>query len=153
MFNKLLKWSVLIAIWRRYGGIIKTVPLVLIVLVLIWTMHSDFLAYVNVSDERSYVLQSFLLKWGLILAVVYFYWRYCQRLLQPSDPKTAARSKYRNNDQKQHSSNSSAAANQAQSDESASAVDAGADKNDPFASIRAKPKLDRKADKVLKNKR
>lgn len=85
MLNKAIKWAVLIGIWRRYGVLIKSIPLVLILLVVIWTLHSDFLAYVQVSKDTNYVVHSYLLKWLCIAIVAYVYWRYVSSLLQESD--------------------------------------------------------------------
>ena len=89
MLPQLLKWGVLLGIWRRYGGAIKLLPLLLLVLAIIFYVHGDYINYVEVSENQHWLARSFLIKWLLVLAVVGIYWLYVKRLLAtPSGGKS-----------------------------------------------------------------
>ncbi|WP_370980750.1 hypothetical protein [Agaribacterium sp. ZY112] len=152
MLNKAIKWAVLIGIWRRYGVLIKSIPLVLILLVVIWTLHSDFLAYVQVSKDTNYVVHSYLLKWLCIAIVAYVYWRYVSSLLQESDESHEAENTKKEKNRKGKSSFK--AKKGADNSFESEVEDAGTSHSepDPFAHIRSKEKLETKAEKIIKSK-
>lgn len=169
MFNQVVKWSVLLTIWRRYGAAIKWFPVVLLVLVLIYAVHRDFVEYVEVSKSGSYLALSFLLKWLAIVAVLIVYWWYIKSILssseQSSKPRFFSRVKKQTKRTINPEENLYGGAEQAQSvkqktsnntksNEENSQVlnDDSGSQSDPFAAIRQRKHLRSKADIVLNNK-
>lgn len=147
MLNKALKWAVLIGIWRRYGVLIKSIPLVLILLVVIWTLHSDFLAYVQVSKDTNYVVHSYLLKWSFIAIIGYVYWRYVSSLLKEGEESKEAK---KTKKEKANFKAKKGADSSLRSDNNDAEASGG--EYDPFEHIRSKEKLETKAEKIIKNK-
>jgi len=68
MINQLLKWSVILAIWKKYGSAIKVLPLLLLVILLVYAVHGDYIEYAEVSEEKQHLALSFLVKWLAIKA-------------------------------------------------------------------------------------
>ena len=82
MINVLLKWGTLLAIWNKYGAALKTLPFLLIIIFIIYAIHGDYIEYAEVSDEKSYVAWSFLIKWLVIFSILAGYWMYVRSLLR-----------------------------------------------------------------------
>ena len=72
MFNQMLKWTALITLWKKFKQHILATALLLILLIVISMVHSDYLSYANVAAERD-IAGSFFIKWGLNLALVVSY--------------------------------------------------------------------------------
>lgn len=81
MINQLLKWSVILTIWKKYGSAIKVLPLLLLVVLLVYALHGDYVEYAEVSNEKQYLALSFLIKWLAIFVVIGAYWMYIKKVL------------------------------------------------------------------------
>jgi len=73
MFNQLLKWTLLISIWRKYKQYIGITVIFLLALVLTSFIHQDYVNYSLVSDNENLGL-SYVVKWLVYLALVTAYW-------------------------------------------------------------------------------
>lgn len=87
MINQLLKWSVILAIWKKYGSAIKVLPLLLLVILLVYAVHGDYIEYAEVSEEKQHLALSFLVKWLAILGVIAAYWLYLKKALKSNKNK------------------------------------------------------------------
>ena len=75
MFNQMIKWTVIISLWRKYKSHLISSLILLFALVLINIIHQDYLAYAESAQSNS-VGWSFLVKWALyIVAVGVYLWR------------------------------------------------------------------------------
>lgn len=96
VFHHFLKWSLLISFWRRYRAALKQLPILVIAVLLIYNIHADYVAYVEVSDDHRFLAGSFVVKWALIAFLVLGYWLYARHLLShknKAQPKSMDRKK------------------------------------------------------------
>ena len=135
MLQRLVIWTMLVTIWRRYGKALRLLPLVIVLLFLISMLHSDYVQYVRVSEDRKYLPWSFIIKWLLIISVIAVYWRFVLLVIRggPKDPlslkKREGKKAYQNDS------------------------DLDAQRNDPFKNIREKKQLRSKADLLIQKKK
>jgi hypothetical protein len=135
MLQRLLTWTLLAAIWKRYGRALRMLPLLIGLVVLITMMHGDYVEYVSVSDNKRFLHWSFLIKWLLIVLVVFLYWRYVLNVIKGNSVSLK-------ND---HSSQSSLGKNNGPANKNENGVD-------PFENIRSKKTLKSKAEVIIEKK-
>ncbi len=140
MLHNMLKWGVLLGIWRRYGAALKVLPFVLILLLVIFSVHNDYLNYVKVGEDQRHLALSFVVKWGVIVLVGFLYWRYVKRTLSRSSdatvrPARSGRGRPRG----------------AETPESEAPTEV--EQPDPFANIRDKKHLRSRAEWVIEKKK
>jgi len=133
MLQRIFTWTILAAIWKRYGRVLKVLPLLLAGIFIISFIHTDYVRYVEVSENQALLHWSFVIKWGLILAVVAWYWYFVRTSLSTK--------KHKLNDSVM--AKSDAKNNRQASDEQ---------KSDPFSEIRTKTKLRTRAEIMLEKK-
>lgn len=146
MINQLMKWGVLLGIWKRYGAAIKMLPVLLVTLVLVYALHADYVEYAQVSEHKQNLALSFLLKWGAIAAVVLVYVAYVKQVVaskQPNNLKTRLTKKSALDNAKQTQEKAPSAVSDKPPEPS----------QDPFANIRKKKQLRSKADVIIDSKR
>ena len=83
MINQLLKLGALLATGRFLRLRIKGLLILLAVWAILWFVHSEFVSYVELSDDRSWVLQASILKLLLYTASVAVYVWLVERPLWP----------------------------------------------------------------------
>lgn len=127
MFQRLLTWTIIAALWRRYGKLLSILPLVLVSIFLISFLHDDYVKYVDVSKNNAYLHWSFLVKWLLIFIVLGAYWFYVRSILNKSGEKQNSVSEKNSEELKS----------------------SGQRQNDPFKNIRSKETLRSKADVII----
>lgn len=93
MFNQLLKITLFTSAWMwlkpRWRGLLA----IIVFLLLVNILHREYLDYVSISEDRTLLIWSYVIKWGLVISglLVYFlsgaFWS-----RQPSarEPKTQA---------------------------------------------------------------
>lgn len=75
MFNQMIKWTVILSLWRKYKSHLISSLTLLFILVLINIIHQDYLAYAESAQNKS-VGWSFLVKWALYITSIGVYvWR------------------------------------------------------------------------------
>lgn len=135
MLTQLLKVGALIATGRFLKPRLKGLLWVAAVWLVLWFVHSEYVEYVQLSDDTSFVLKASLLKAGLYALSIAVYVLLVERRLWPKPVKMPPG----------HSSGP-AAANAAEP--ARKALPTGAD--DGFNFLRDKRKLHNKADELLK---
>jgi hypothetical protein len=73
MFNQLLKWTLLISIWRKYKQYVGITVILALALMLTSFLHQDYVDYSLVSNNASLGL-SYVIKWLVYLVLVTAYW-------------------------------------------------------------------------------
>lgn len=134
MLNQLLKWSIAIGLWKKYGRALKWFPVVLLLLFVIYAVHRDYIEFVEVSQVSSHLALSFVLKWLAVFCVIAIYIFYIRSVLYVNRKKTRVReSLNKKAGPKKKSSN----------------IEGAEPVTDPFERIRQKEKLRSKADVIL----
>lgn len=134
MFNQMIKWTVIISLWRKYKSHLISSLILLFTLVLINIIQQDYLAYAESAQSNS-VGWSFLVKWALyIIAVGVYLWR------------ITVINKARSFDSTLHKMMQ---AQQVPEKEVGEGTQADSNKPDPFANIRGKKKLRSEADFLI----
>lgn len=134
MFNQMIKWTVIISLWRKYKSHLISSLILIFTLVLINIIHQDYLAYAESAQSNS-VGWSFLVKWALyIFAVGVFLWR------------IMVINKARSFDSTLHKMMQ---VQQAPEKDVGEGRQADSNKRDPFANIRGKKKLRSEADFLI----
>ena len=129
----MVKWTVLIGLWRKYKQHLLATIILLFGLLLINVVHQDFLAYAETTNTAN-VGWSFAIKWLLFLvAIASYVWRLSMVNKRASFDSTLHK-------MMQAQQNQSVAP----SNESEQSV-----KGDPFESIRNKKKLSSEADFII----
>ena len=137
MFNQLVKWTIIVGMWRKYKRHFVATCVLLLCLVLINYIHLDYLEFAIATGSKSLGF-SYLIKWsGFILAIVFYLLhlkrvnnsaQYDSRLHKMMRVKPVVAKK---EDKKTH------------------AADDEASNTDPFANIRTKKKLRSEADFLI----
>jgi len=83
MINQLLKLGALIATGRFLKPRLKGLLILLVVWVTLWFLHSEYVSYVELSDDRRWVLQASILKLVLYVFSVACYVLLVERPLWP----------------------------------------------------------------------
>lgn len=91
MFNQLLKITLFTSAWMwlkpRWRGLLA----IIVFLLLVNILHREYLDYVSISEDRTLLIWSYVVKWGLVISglLVYFlsgaFW---SRQPAPGKPKT-----------------------------------------------------------------
>lgn len=134
MFNQLLKWTLVISIWRKYKKHIGITIILILALFLTSLVHQDFVNYSLVSNNNSLGL-SYLVKWLVYVALVSVYWFSVGKINRNASKDSDLHKKMK--------------ASKQRTAKSAPAESKGEDTPDPFASIRGKKTLRSKADIAL----
>jgi hypothetical protein len=134
MFNQLLKWTLVISIWRKYKKHIGITIILILALFLTSLVHQDFVNYSLVSNNNSLGL-SYLVKWLVYLALVSVYW--------------FAVGKINKNASKDSDLHKKMKASKKRTAKSTTTAQEDSNEPDPFASIRGKKTLRSKADIAL----
>jgi len=135
MITQLLKVGALIATGRFLKPRLQGLLWVLAVWLLLWFVHSEYVQYVELSGDTSFVLKASLLKTGLYALSIALYVLLVERRLWPRPVKMPP----------PHATGSAAAT---ATKAVPKAVPAGED--DGFNFLRSKGKLRNKADELLK---
>lgn len=140
----------MLAIWRKFGAAIKVIPFVLIAIVLVYSVHGDYLQYAEVSESKDHLALSFLVKWAAIALVIAIYWLYVKKVLQPEKKSSlrykmtrhVSRNRSAENDEKKRETFTSP---EPESGTSESDIEA----PDPFKSLRQKKHLRSRAELII----
>ncbi len=136
MFNQLVKWTIIIGLWRKYKRHVLASLLLLVGLMLINYIHLDFVEYSVATGAKTLGL-SYAVKWlALACALIIYVW-FIKRANQAA--------KY---DSRLHNLMKSKSTSASAKDESSKQVQ-GEELADPFANIRKKKKLKSEADFLL----
>lgn len=87
MLTQLLKFGALLATGRFLKPRIKGLLWILLVWLLLWFVHSEYVSYVELSGDTRYVLQASLLKTGLYALSIAVYVLLVERKLWPKPVK------------------------------------------------------------------
>ena len=124
ILNSILKIGVISLSWVWLKPRWKPLFLCVIYMLFVILLHSEYIEYVRISEERGHLALSYVLKWGLLLVgflgYLFFY-----------ELKSNEVYEVHGNQEDKH---------------------ADAEKDDAFASIRAKSKLSSRADKIIGRK-
>ena len=142
MFAQLLRWSLILTLWKRYQKQALALLLLIAAWLLVGILHQDYIEYVGLTKGRgeSSLAWSFLLKWGLnlgLLLAFVFYVRVSSKKVARHSPlhEDMAKAKAKTKGEKPPPV-------QANGQE-------GEVEQDAFANIRAKSKLRSKADLII----
>lgn len=131
MFNQLLKWTALLAIWNKFK---RQIIATLTMFVMLWGiafLHEDYLRFVKsteMENASTYIATSFFIKWGVSMMVIIGY-VYVLYFFRQRTPKTT---------QKGKTSAKSSSSSMIQKNS-----------KDPFDAIRKKKKLRSKGDLTI----
>ena len=134
MFNQLLKWTLVISIWRKYKKHIGITIILILALFLTSLVHQDFVNYSLASDNSSLGL-SYLVKWLVYLVLVSIYWFSVGKINENASKDSDLHKKMKASKQRKPKSTT------LDQEDSSS--------QDPFANIRGKKTLRSKADIAL----
>lgn len=137
MFNQLVKWTIIVGLWRKYKSHVMATGLLLLSLILINYIHLDFVEY-SVATKADSLGFSYLLKWSALGLAILVYSLYIRRV--------NAAAKYDSKLHRVMQSTSTASRSEQVPNET---EDEGPDNIDPFANIRAKKKLRSEADFLI----
>jgi len=137
MLNQMVKWTVIITMWRKYKRHVVATLVLLIVLFLINLLHQDFISF-NQQQQTEYLALSYGVKWlsFIISLAVYFVVlskinkaaKFDSTIHQMMSKKSVHSSQAEPTENKTNQTNS-----------------------DPFANLRQKKKLRSKADMVIES--
>lgn len=137
MFNQIVKWTIIVGMWRKYKRHFVATCVLLLCLVLINYIHLDYLEFATATGSKSLGF-SYLIKWsGFILAIVFY-------LLHLKRVNTSAQY-----DSRLHKMMSVKPVVVNKEDKKTHAVGDEASNTDPFANIRTKKKLRSEADFLI----
>lgn len=139
VFNQLMKWTIIVGLWRKYKSHVAATGALLLSMLLINYIHLDYIEF-SAATGASNLGFSYLLKWsGFILAIVLY-------VLHIKRVNTAAKYDSRlHKMMKSKPADSNSTESQANSNQ-----DGKAKELDPFANIRSKNKLSSEADFLIK---
>lgn len=141
MLNQMVKWTVIIGLWRKYKQHISATLFLLLGLLLITLFHQDFVEY-NEQSQTPYLALSYLVKWLAYLSCGVLYVVVLKRI-----NKTA---KF---DSTLHNMMNNKASNTTKADKTEEEVEnsANTSNTDPFAHLRSKKSLRSKADFIIES--
>lgn len=138
VFNQLIKWTIIVGLWRKYKSHVVASCFLLISLILINYIHLDYIEY-SVATGSSNLGFSYLLKWSaFVLAIGLFAWQI---------KRVNIAAKY---DSKLHKMMKATTTPEEKAIKPE--LDKEAHKTDPFANIRSKKKLRSEADFIIGKK-
>jgi len=133
MFKQIFRIAFVSLIWKQYKAIIISTVVLFAYLWLIGSVHSDYLSYAELQEDKSLAGRSFLLKWAALTSGVLLYIAY--HVLRGSRSR-------RNSASDQGNALSGTLVNR-------SNEDTNSNNPDPFAAIRSKKKLRTRAEIAL----
>jgi len=132
MLNNILRLTFVVYIWKRYKFLIVSTVVLLAFFWIVGMVHSDYLQYAEINDDREYLVLSFVAKWLLFVAGVGAYLVMNIRVHRKSNDK----------DDGLPQVNSDSGVSEGNNHKTA----------DPFEHVRKKDKLMSKADRVIEDK-
>jgi hypothetical protein len=132
MIKNLFRLTALGIIWSRYKVIIVSTALLFFYFWLVGSLHDDFVAFIELEDDKTHLAASFLIKWLAFFAGLVIYLAVNTRMGRK--PK------------------GSSADLETRSAKSDSKPDQQKTEADPFAEVRARKKLRSAADFVVEGK-
>jgi len=144
MFGQIIRWSLIVALWRKYKRHVYSALLVIVGWIIVEILHQDFVQYVEVSKQQSSpsLAWSFIAKWLLNIIFIFLAWLYLKRQNRHLSSNSDL-----HKDMRQYSDNSASERHNKTMD---SLNDS---KVDPFEKIRTKKQLRSKADVIIDNKK
>lgn len=133
MFNQLLKWTLLISIWRKYKQHIGITIVLVLALMLTSLLHQDFVNYSLASNNDSLGL-SYVIKWVVYLVLVSGYWLSITKIKSIRDKDSDLHRKMKMTEEQSVKDSSNLTSE---------------NHPDPFANIRDKKSLRSEADMVI----
>lgn len=71
MLNLITRWAFIACIWNKHHKVIKVLCLCSPLVLLIFVLHSEYIAYCNISDTKTCAIGlSFTFKWIGILSII-----------------------------------------------------------------------------------
>lgn len=138
MFNQIVKWTIIVGLWRKYKSHVVASAALLFSLVLINYIHLDYVEYsvATSSDDLGF---SYLLKWSAFILVTAFYVAHIKRVNIAAKYDSKLHKMMKEQSSSKHS----------EVPEYKDAQDLETKVNDPFANIRTKKKLRSEADFLI----
>jgi len=133
MFKQIFRIAFISLIWKQYKAIIISTVVLFAYLWLIGSVHTDYLSYAELQEDKSLAGRSFLLKWAALSSGVLLYIAY--HVLRGSRNR-------RNSASNQGNALSGTLVNRTNEDSNSN-------NPDPFAEIRHKKKLRTRAEIAL----
>ena len=84
MFNQLLKVGLFVTLGLWFKNRLRGLAYLVMVLLLTWLLHSEYLAYVERSGNTDFLEWSFLLKWLIVFTSIAAYFLFVERKLGKS---------------------------------------------------------------------
>lgn len=135
----MVKWTVIIGLWRKYKRHVSATLLCLIALILITLFHQDFIEF-NDKSQTPYLALSYVIKWVSYLICIILYWLAIAKINRAAKFDSTLHSMMKSK-KTQPATNTSI--NEGQKLE--------APKRDPFAHLRNKKTLRSKADFIIES--
>lgn len=136
MFNQLIKWTIVVGLWRKYKRHVAASLVLLASLLLINYLHLDYLEYAVATGVQGLGF-SYLLKWSAFILAIGFYVFHIKRVNRAA--------KYDSKLHKIMKSNTKADT----TEPSPTKAEEQSLSKDPFANIRTKKKLRSEADMLI----
>ncbi len=135
MFNQVIKWTIIVSLWRKYKHHVFATLALLLSLVLVNYIHSDFVEYAKASANDN-IGYSYLFKWLVFIGLIGLY------IWQIKRVNKAAKF-----DSKLHKMMNSAPTKPVKTQKTSNSDSTHS--TDPFANIRSKKKLRSEADFLI----
>lgn len=140
MLPQLIRWTVLLGLWKKFRKQILLTLLCIGLLVLLSILHQDFVAYQATLTEpnQTWLAWSFAVKWGLYFVVLLVYWWMISRSSSTATSDL-------------HQEMADLEQVKAQMSKADGGTNKKAKEQDPFATIRTKSKLRSKAEIIIEH--
>jgi len=86
MLNQILKWATIAAIWRFIKPRLKSALALIAVLAVTNGVHDEFVEYVQLTDDKNWLLESYILKWFIVIASVVAYVAHNSGIFRKAEP-------------------------------------------------------------------
>lgn len=137
MFNQLVKWTIIVGMWRKYKRHFAATCVLLLSLILINYIHLDYIEFAVATESKGLGF-SYLIKWlGFILTITVYIF-HLKRLVQTAQY-----------DSQLHKIMKANPATSQKEEKTSHLADDKNSGNDPFANIRVKKKLRSEADFLI----
>ena len=71
-----MKWAIFAATWRFLRPRLKSTITLAVALLLVTIAHSEYVEYVQLTQDRSWLIESYLIKWIFVIASICLYVAY-----------------------------------------------------------------------------
>ena len=71
-----MKWAIFAATWRILRPRLKSTITLAVALVLVTITHSEYVEYVQLTQDKNWLVESYLLKWVIVIASICLYVAY-----------------------------------------------------------------------------